>query len=962
MNPAPEPSTAAIRDATRRERERILAECRDRVSHEGDIGLLRSCEAHPEHADFLRRQVALMRRFSAYALPGSEAAPEAPFGPFRLSRRLGGGGMGVVFLATEVALERQVALKMLRPEVLDSEAMRLRFAREVRTVASLRHPSIVTIHSCGEHDGIPWFSMEPVEGASLATLLSEAARQPIQARTERSFAKALSHSIGPQTPEPSAAEARMRFGIGWVHCVLHVVLQIADALAHAHGRRVLHRDVKPSNIMVANDGRAVLIDFGLALPEGAQELTRTGAEIGSLPYLAPEVVSGRQTADERTDVWALGVVLYEATTGRLPFAGGEPFITQRAIVRGEVQAPRACNGRISADLETVILSALAPEPMQRYASAAALADDLSRVLAGEPVSARRAGPLLRLRRLVRRHPTVVTSSVLLFLLLVVSPSAWAWNVGATNSAMRRLSDLRITSELIDEEPRLWPATPAILPGPRGLDWWIATATDALARLPQHESSLSEVRSRAVRKTDPPDASASPYEQRLHAELQRVRNQKSGVRQLDRDGYRTWLLELEREEHRIARLLDDRFGWRFATDADAVLHDRLADLVANLRVVAEKLPHLVERRSVALALAKRSLVDHAERWKAVLEEIADVNRMPRYRGLQLEPQLGLVPLGPDPVSGLHEFAHLASGEPAERGADGRLVLTPATGIVLVLVPCGQATLGAIPPDTEHPLGSPHVDPAAGRDDGPIFRVWLDAFFLSKFEVTQGQWYRETGQCGSEYGFGYAHVPGQPLVTQLHPVDGVTREGAEAVLKHWGLRLPTCAQHEYAARAGTTTPWWSGADPRSLQGCENLWDERSSRVARDFSTKPPEPGLVDAWVLHSPVGSFRANPFGLHDMLGNAREWCYDSLAGTTLPPRAGDGLAWNSDSAGLRPGDRSSNANDSRASVRQHGAPGSGAAGFRPSLPVVGKQSFAAMALDAAMPVRPGPTDARGAGR
>ncbi|MCB9897462.1 MAG: protein kinase [Planctomycetes bacterium] len=397
---------------------------------------------------------------------GHGTIPER-LGDFTLLARLGGGGMGVVYLARQESLGRRVALKLVRPELLYFSGARERFAREVAAVARLADPGIVPIYSVGEEHGVPYFAMELVHGATLAEI-AEAffGRDPstltgadLQAEVER-LARRHAEQAGDDDPVARGAPGadieggasprvgtrssgvrgragvrssgvragagRSLFAGGWVASCLRIAARVATALQHAHERGVLHRDVKPSNILVTPDGRVLLFDFGLASSDGSQRITRTGLRLGSVAYMPPEQLDGRaDEIDERSDVYALGVSLYELLTLRLPFAQADGEALASAIRAGRPRAPREHNAAVTRDGETVLLTAMDSDRARRYASAAAFADDLGNVLELRPVAARRPGVALRARRFTQRHPAAATALVLGLLLLVGGPVTWA---------------------------------------------------------------------------------------------------------------------------------------------------------------------------------------------------------------------------------------------------------------------------------------------------------------------------------------------------------------------------------------------------------------------------------------------------------------------------------------------------------------------------------------------------------
>ncbi|MFO1054685.1 MAG: protein kinase [Planctomycetota bacterium] len=371
----------------------ILDRLLDLPAAEARSALDEVCSAQPQHAERLRRRWSSLA--SLGLLPGddSEASGQAipeRLGPFRLLERLGGGGMGVVYRARQDGLQRDVAVKVVRPEMAFFDQSRARFRREAEAVAQLAHPGIVPVHAFGEVQGISYLAMELVDGVPLDQVIARLMQTPAAARGADAIA-----AIAGCDPE--------RLGRSHVECCVRIVLAIADALAHAHARGVLHRDVKPSNVMLDRDGRARLLDFGLAAKEGAERLTRTGMQLGSLQYSSPEQVRSAQV-DARGDLWSLGAVLYELVTLRPPFAGASTSALTHAILsRDPPRVARVAPGT-PADLEAIVLRALEKDPVRRYPDAAAFAADLRAFLEFRPVQARRLTPLHRLVRFARREP------------------------------------------------------------------------------------------------------------------------------------------------------------------------------------------------------------------------------------------------------------------------------------------------------------------------------------------------------------------------------------------------------------------------------------------------------------------------------------------------------------------------------------------------------------------------------
>jgi serine/threonine-protein kinase len=323
-------------------------------------------------------------RVSPPALPPEETAlPRVP--GYEVEAVLGRGGMGVVFKARHLRLNRLVALKMALAGAYAGPQELARFQREAEAVAGLRHPNVVQIYDVGDSDGRPYFTMEFVEGGSLAQKLSG-------------------------TPQPARQAAAL-------------LASLAGAVQAAHQSGIVHRDLKPANVLLGADGTPKITDFGLARRlQGGAGLTQSGAPLGTPSYMAPEQARGQTHAiGPAVDVYALGAILYELLTGRPPFQGETPTETVLQVLSQEPVSPARLNPKVPRDLETICLKCLHKEPQRRYATAAALAEDLARFGRNEPIAARPAGLPERTAKWVRRHPTpsaLLAASLLLVILLV----------------------------------------------------------------------------------------------------------------------------------------------------------------------------------------------------------------------------------------------------------------------------------------------------------------------------------------------------------------------------------------------------------------------------------------------------------------------------------------------------------------------------------------------------------------
>jgi len=313
-------------------------------------------------------------------------------GDFRLLAEIGRGAMGVVYRARQESVARDVAVKVVARSLLPGGDELARFQREVRAVGRLDHPGIARILVVGEEADLSWFAMELVPGHSLAEELRHQRAEP------------LPGALAPLLPRPGTADH--------VRAVARLVVDVADALDHAHGRGVVHRDIKPSNLLLTPQGQVKIVDFGIAKDASFGTLTRSDQIVGSVPYMSPEQARLlKARVDERTDVYSLGVVLYELLTGRRPFEGVTTLELLTKIRGQEPRPVRGWNPRVPRDLAVICAKAMAKEPAERYAGAGALRDDLLRFLRFEAIEARPPSLALRVRRFARRRRVLVVALV-----------------------------------------------------------------------------------------------------------------------------------------------------------------------------------------------------------------------------------------------------------------------------------------------------------------------------------------------------------------------------------------------------------------------------------------------------------------------------------------------------------------------------------------------------------------------
>jgi formylglycine-generating enzyme required for sulfatase activity len=610
--------------------------------------------------------------------------------------------------------------------------------------------------------------------------------------------------------------------------VVKIFERAAQALHTAHEAGITHRDIKPGNIMLTSDGRPVILDFGLAQMEedDGPTLTQSGDLFGTPAYMSPEQLTRHSIRlDRRTDVYSLGVTLYKCLTLADAFTAPTRQSLYHTILTKDAVDPRRLNPAIPPDLVVVLETAMEKDRDRRYKTAEAFAEDLQRVREYQPILARPPSRMLRLRRWTQRNPALATAVAALFLMLV-GGLAFFMHQASRERGMRESHKLEVAP--LEVERLLRRARDEIWPA-------------VPAMVPAMKSWLEEIE--VVRQ-----------EIRAHeARLEELRSR--GIA----DAKGNLVFENIQDKWRYLeekRLLSTMEGFK----AD----DRFAPTIASMKA--------------RLALGERiwgeTVEKYSQEWKRAARE---VSTSPLYGDLELKPQVGLIPLGKDAESGLQEFAHYASGKPAVRSAEtGKLTIGEETGMVLVLVPGGKFLMGRQSSEEDEPNYEPSIDAQWDEREGPPHTVPLSPFFVSKYEVSQAQWLRCTGKNPSKCNPGL--LTGSRRFTLLNPVEMVTALDCEKVFFQLGLALPTEAQWEYACRAGTQGRFSTGDDLSSLSGYANLADEQFQAIEYD-----------DGFLEPAPVGNYKPNPFGLHDMHGNVYEWCRDVFDSYEKPARDGDGL-------------------------------------------------------------------------
>ncbi|MCR9244542.1 MAG: bifunctional serine/threonine-protein kinase/formylglycine-generating enzyme family protein [bacterium] len=732
-------------------------------------------------------------------------------GGYRIVRTLGRGASGLVYLAQQPATERLVALKVLVDGL--GKTVDDGHVAEAALLARLEHPAIAAVLESGTVDlGLgpqPFFAMEFVDG------------RPLDEATD-------------------AIAVRDRVELLRDACL---------AIEHAHRRGVIHRDLKPDNILVlsasADEGpRLKILDFGVAQAADieVEALTRhSGVEevAGTLAYMSPDQIQLRsEQLDARVDVYALGALLFRVVSGRAPHdLSGMPLLAAlEAISEREPPLLGALEPAARGDLEAIAQTAMAKQREERYATAADLAADLDRWLDGRPVAARPPSPIAQLRRSVARHRVAATAILSVGVALTVAVVfLWA-QTRHTNDSIERFESLAISTRVAQARQ----VADALFP-----PW------------PENAGAMRR------------------YVEERALPLQRAIDPLLG-------------------HQAVIAAADPAAG-----TADRFLLQRLNDIIADLVAFTDpsdgELAAVQRRLQWATTIARRSIEDHREKWQEVTARLAE-------SGIDISPQVGLVPLGPDPRSGLQEFAHLASGRvPRREPTTGELQLDGESSIVFVLIPGGSFAIGAQAEDPD----AANYDPDALENESSVHSVTLAAFFVAKHELSRGQWQRLVG--------------GDDAKNSKLPMSGVSWYRADRQLRRWGLTLPTEAQWEYAARAGTTTPMWTKGDSSITEQAANLREiPPGSRIPGAGSE-----GWSDGFDAEAPIDSMLPNPFGLHHTMGNVMEWCSDwhtNYRFADVAPGTGEHRAKSSGEKAARGAQFASVLQDARVSRRHHTEP------------------------------------------
>jgi serine/threonine protein kinase/tetratricopeptide (TPR) repeat protein len=490
--------------------------------------------AHPEHAERLRNLVpalGVLAELGQAPLPEPAAETTSPallgeLGDYRILREVGRGGMGIVYEAEQISLGRRVALKVLPfAATLDAKQLQ-RFKNEARAAAGLHHTNIVPVYAVGCERGVHYYAMQFVEGQTLAAFIEQLRRSPVATVPTAPYTPTpKSDAVTADTPGPAAARSTETSGRdpAYFRTVGQLGIQAAEALEHAHQLGVIHRDIKPGNLLVDERRSLWVTDFGLAHCQSQAGLTMTGDLVGTLRYMSPEqALAKRVVVDHRTDIYSLGATLYELLTLEPAVPGKDRQELLRQIAFEEPRPARRLNKAIPAELETIVLKALEKNPKDRYASARELADDLRRYLEDKPIRARPPTVRQRLMKWSRRHqPVVRTAAAAITLMAALLAGDALWLV-RQRAARRADTERAVTTALVRAETLLdegdkqtedvprWRATVQLAVAAVGLAEERAKTGEATEELAQHVR-----RARAA-------AAAAETDSRLLAQLERIR--------------------------------------------------------------------------------------------------------------------------------------------------------------------------------------------------------------------------------------------------------------------------------------------------------------------------------------------------------------------------------------------------------------------------------------------------------
>lgn len=774
---------------------------------------------------------------------------------YRMRGKIAQGGQGVVLKAWDEDLRRTVAIKVMlsgagAANLQDStdprqKARLSRFLEEAQVTAQLNHPGIIPVHELGvDEDGRVFFTMQHVRGDHFGVIIEKA-----------------------------------RAGVdGWsITRALSILLRTCEAITFAHSKEVIHRDLKPANLMVGKYGEAYVMDWGLARLMGRDDpvrplmppattaatvsfiqtdrlkvaamspnspmLTVDGMALGTPSYMSLEQAQGQlEKMGPHTDVYSMGAILYQLLTGEVPYVAPGSRLSPEIIVARVCQGPptpvNELDPKVAPELQAICDKAMARSIQDRYRSMDALAADIRAFLENRVVQAYQTGAVAELTKWSRRNKVAATIIAGLVGVAVLGGLGFGW----------------------------WKQRAAVE---------IAAERDLkAAALSEKASALGEI----LRLSD-----AKRAEDLLNESVQAWPFHEDMIAQWD-----SWL---RRSEDLLGRRADHQKALDALTNTSGgevagMEPEWRAEVLRRLLVALDLLDkeggaidRITRRRELTLLIDQKA-ANREQVWKDAIESISDPEKSPLYAGLVIKPQHWLVPLGQNPRTGLWEFWHVASGDAPHLDVDGQVVPDTGMGVVLILIPGGEFWMGGQSDRPDEPAFDPEY--AAANQVAPAHRVTLDPYFIAKYEMTRAQWRRVAMM---------SQVDSFPVGTEeeelwsMAQINWTTvRQGLAPV----GLTLPTEAQWERAAKGGGDGPWSFGDDPALLSRHGNYAD-LSRKGTHSVRPGDFDPTANDGFAAQAPVGSFLANPYGLHDVHGNVAEWCLDPREDYGTAPMSGSGL-------------------------------------------------------------------------